>query len=105
MKWTLIRYRTHPERTDENTALVRAVFEELQAKSPPGLRYMAMRLPGGEFVHLFSAAEEPNPLLAMPAFQAFQTGVRERQAERAERDEAEVLGDYRVLSGDLEHRG
>ncbi|HEV2112070.1 MAG TPA: hypothetical protein VGT99_12005 [Gammaproteobacteria bacterium] len=97
MRWTLIRYRTHPEKTEENAALVRAVFEELKAKAPPGLRYMAMRLSGGEFVHLVSAQGEPNPLLAMPAFQAFQAGVSERQAERAVRNEAEILGDYRVL--------
>ena len=99
MKWTLIRYRTHAEKTEENAALVRAVFEELQAETPSGLRYMAMQLPDGVFVHLVSTEEGANPLAALEAFRAFQARVRERQEERAEFQEAEILGDYRVLAG------
>lgn len=97
MKWTLIRYRTHPEKTDENAALVRAVFEELQAQTPPGLRYMAMQLPDGAFLHLVATEEGASPLLALAAFGAFQARLRERQAERAEFQAAEILGDYHML--------
>jgi hypothetical protein len=99
MNWTLIRYRTHPEKTDENAALVRAVFEELKAETPPGLRYMAMQLPDGVFVHLVTTEEGVNLLPALEAFRAFQARIRERQAERAEFQQAEILGDYRVLVG------
>lgn len=98
MDWTLIRYRTHPEKTEENATLVRAVFEELKAKTPPGLRYMAMQLPDGVFVHLVSTEEGANPLPALEAFRTFQARIRERQEERAEFQEAEILGDYRVLA-------
>ena len=97
MDWTLIRYRTRPEKTDENAALVRAVFEELKAETPPGLRYMAMQLPDGVFVHLVSTGEGANPLPALEAFRAFQARIRERQEERAEFQQVEILGDYRVL--------
>ena len=97
MDWTLIRYRTHPEKADENADLVRAVFRALKAETPPGLRYMAMQLPDGVFVHLVSTEEGANPLPALEAFRAFQARIRERQAERAEFQEVEILGDYRVL--------
>ncbi|WP_348629585.1 hypothetical protein [Mesorhizobium sp. M7A.F.Ca.ET.027.03.2.1] len=40
MKRHLIRYKTKPERTDENERLVKAVFQELREKSPDGVRYM-----------------------------------------------------------------
>jgi len=97
MKWILIRYQTRPEKTEENAARVRAVFEELKAKAPPGLRYMVMGLPDGGFVHFVSAPEGANPLFSMDAFRAFQDGVRERQAGPVDRQEVEILGDYRVL--------
>jgi len=38
MKWTLVRYRAKPERADENQRLSAAVFDELAAKAPAGLR-------------------------------------------------------------------
>lgn len=97
MDWTLIRYRTHPEKTEENAVLVRAVFEELKAQTPPGLRYMAMQLPDGVFLHLVSTEAGANPLSALEAFLVFQARIRERQAERAEFQAVEILGDYRVL--------
>ena len=57
MKRTLIRYKTKPDRTDENEALIKAVFRELHAKSPEGIRYMSLKLADGSFVHF--VANEP----------------------------------------------
>ena len=55
-KRTLIRYKTKPERTEENEQLIEGVFADLHAKSPEGVRYLALRLGDGTFVH-FVAVE------------------------------------------------
>ena len=51
MKRTLVRYRTKPEQAQENERLIGKVFQELQAKSPEGVRYLALKLDDGTFVH------------------------------------------------------
>ena len=52
MKRHLIRYKTKPERADENERLIKAVFKELRDKAPDGVRYMTLRSGDGTFVHL-----------------------------------------------------
>ena len=44
MKRTLIRYKTKPEMADKNAELVAAVFAELKAAKPDGVRYLSLRL-------------------------------------------------------------
>ena len=44
MAVTIVRYRTRPERADENQALIEQVFAELRATAPAGLRYASFRL-------------------------------------------------------------
>ena len=44
MAVTIVQYRTRPERADENQQLVEAVFRELRATAPRGLRYASYRL-------------------------------------------------------------
>ena len=48
MSVVVVRYRTRPERADENQALVEKVFAELAASRPDGLRYATFRLAVGE---------------------------------------------------------
>ena len=38
----VIRYKTKPERADENERLVRAVFAELATNEPEGLHYATL---------------------------------------------------------------
>jgi len=57
MKRMLIRYKAKPDRADENERLIEAVFEELHAKAPDGVRYAALRLADGSFVHLVETEE------------------------------------------------
>jgi len=99
MKRTLIRYRTKPEAADANAALVEAVFAELQAKQPGGVRYMTLRLDGDVFVHFVEseADEGPSPLQQLEAFQAFQRGIRERCIEGPDPRSATIVGNYRML--------
>ena len=85
MKRTLIRYKTKPDRTDENEALIKAVFAELHAKSPQGTAlYVAEAWPTA--ASSISSRTKPisSPaavLRSLPAFQAFQSGIRERCIE------------------------
>lgn len=83
MKTTMVRYKTSETQADANEALVRAVFDELRATKPGGLRYASYRLPDRvSFVHI-ATVESPdaNPLLALPAFKAFQKDIKDRCVE------------------------
>jgi radical SAM superfamily enzyme with C-terminal helix-hairpin-helix motif len=97
MKRTLIRYKTRPEATEQNQRLIEAVFAELQSKSPDGIRYMALRLGDGSFLHLVETGDGESPLPAMDAFRRFQSGIRERCIEPPQPHEAAIVGDYRML--------
>ena len=99
MKRTLIRYKTKPEAADANATLVEAVFAELKAKQPTGVRYLTLRLDDGVFVHVVEHETDdgPSPLLQLDAFQAFQRGIRERCIEPPEARGAKVVGNYRML--------
>ena len=56
------------------------MFEELRARAPEGLSYVAVRLPDGSFLHLASVttSDGKNPLFELDAFKAFQEGIKER---------------------------
>ena len=55
MKTLLVRYTTTEESAAANAALVRAVFDELRALAPGGLRYASYQLGDGRtFLHLAS---------------------------------------------------
>ena len=83
MRRTVIRYRTKPEMADRNAELVAAVFAELKAAQPEGLRYLSLRLEDDTFIHVVETAADDgaSPLPKLPAFAAFQSGIRERCAE------------------------
>jgi hypothetical protein len=99
MKRTVIRYRTKPERSDENRKLVEAVFAELHAKSPDGLRYLALRLADDTFVHFVEIEEGAGSRLAeQEAFRAFQAEIRDRCVEPPHPEEAVIVGNYGMLA-------
>jgi hypothetical protein len=98
MKRTLIRYKTRPETTELNQRLIEDVFAELRLKSPEGIRYMALRLGDGSFLHFVESGDgDNNTLPALDAFRAFQSGVRERCIEPPQLNEAIIVGNYRML--------
>jgi hypothetical protein len=99
MKRTLGRYQAKPEQVQENERLIENVFRELHAKSPNGVRYLALKLGDGTFVH-FSMVENGdagNPIVAMEAFRTFQSGVKERCIEPAQFGDVTIVGNYRML--------
>lgn len=99
MRRTLIRYKTRPEAADRNAELVKAVFAELQAVRPEGLRYLTLRLEDDSFVHIVeNPGDGPSLLTTLKAFQAFQDGIRERCVEPPAPRGAVVVGNYRMLN-------
>ena len=98
MRRTVIRYKTTPEMTEKNAELVANVFAALKAAQPEGLRYLSLRLEDDTFIHFVEAAAEgASPLQSLPAFAAFQNGIRERCAEPPFAKGATVIGNYRML--------
>ena len=101
MRRTLIRYKTKPEAADRNAELVRAVFAELKAAQPKGVRYLTLRLEDDSFVHIVeNAGDGPSLLPTLKAFQEFQAGIRERCLEPPLPRSAVVVGNYRMLEHD-----
>ncbi|HKS20551.1 MAG TPA: hypothetical protein VJS63_15210 [Bradyrhizobium sp.] len=99
MRRTLIRYKAKTEMADKNAELVAAVFAELNAARPDGVRYLTLRLEDDSFVHLVETASDgSSPIPQLGAFQAFQSGIRERCAEPPVSRGATIVGNYRMLS-------
>ena len=95
----MIRYKTKPEAADRNAELVKAVFAELQAARPSGVRYLTLRLDDDSFVHIVENADDgPSPIPTLKAFQEFQAGIRERCVEPPAPRGAVVVGNYRMLN-------
>jgi hypothetical protein len=91
----VVRYRTKPEYAEENAELVRAVFTELAADDPGGLRYVTLRLEDGvTFVHVATIEGETNPLASSTAFGRFQSTIADRCEEGPLAMDATVVGSY-----------
>jgi CHASE2 domain-containing sensor protein len=99
MRRTLIRYKTKPEMADKNAELVAAVFAELKAAKPDGTRYLTLRLEDNTFIHLVESTAEDgsSPIPKLAAFQAFQSGIKERCVEPPLPNGATIVGNYRML--------
>src|SRR4051794_27610975 len=79
MRQVMVRYTVKPDRVAENEELVRAVYDELAAAAPAGLRYATFRLDDGvSFVHMATVEGDHNPLAEVAAFARFQADVRDR---------------------------
>jgi len=100
MKRILVRYRAKPEAADRNAELVAAVFAELKAARPDGVRYLTLRLEDDSFVHFAEVAADdgPGPIPKLKAFQEFQSGIQERCIEAPVLRGAKVVGNYRMLN-------
>lgn len=95
MKRMLVRYKTKPEAADLNQRLIEAVFQELHAKAPDGVQYLALRLADGSFVHFVQGKTDIIP--ALDAFKPFGSGIKERCLEPPQQAEATIVGNYRML--------
>ena len=90
----VVRYRVRPDAVDENVRLVRAVYEELAATRPDGLRYSTVQLDETTFVHLAVLDGESNPLDAVAAFGAFTAGIAQRCDQAPVATAGQLIGRY-----------
>jgi hypothetical protein len=96
----VVRYRPKPDQADHNQDLVEAVFAELAATDPGGLRYATFRLGDGTFVHIADIESEENPLSTSAAFAAFQANIADRceEGDGPEAQPATLVGSYRLIA-------
>ena len=99
MEQLIIRYKTKPEATAENTELIENVFRELTAAAPDGVAYAVLRSEDGTFFHIaqYESEEANERLTGLPAFEAFQKDGQSRRLSPPERSEVTVVGNYRIL--------
>ena len=93
MKRVMVRYKIKPDRVEENEQYIRAVFEELKAGTPDGVRYASFKLDDG------AIEGDSNPLQDLSAFKAFTADIRERCDEPPVVVELSEIGSYRLLDG------
>ena len=100
MKTVIVRYRVKPDMAAENERLVRAVYAQLQAKKPAGLRYQTHKLPDGvSFVHVASYdGADDSPLPQLSAFKAFIADIRTRCDEPPVNEATQMIGFFSSLA-------
>jgi hypothetical protein len=92
----VVRYQAKPDKADDNQRLVEAVFRELHAASPKGLRYLSLRLDDGTFIHVVES-EDSGKLTGLPAFGSFQKELGDRCLQKPLVCGATIIGDYRMI--------
>lgn len=98
MRHVMVRYRVKPDRLEENKQLVRAVYAELDARRPDGIRYATFETGDGGFVHLAQIATDGvSPLAALDAFKRFTAEIKDRCSEPPVTSELAPVGAYRLL--------
>lgn len=100
MKRMMVRYKVKPERAEENQRYIEAVYEELRATAPDGVRYVTFKSEDGvSFTHIVSYETETNenPIAQLRAFQAFQAEIGDRCVEGPVSTVIETVGSYRVF--------
>ena len=97
MRQVMVRYKVKPERVAENEALVRAVYEELAAPRPTGIRYATFRLDDGvSFVHLAARWTTASRSTSSPPSSASRSDIRDRCDEPPAASELHAIGSYRL---------
>lgn len=98
MRQVMVRYRVTAERAAENEALVRAVYDELAATEPGGLRYATFKLEDGvSFLHIAETEDGQNPLSEVTAFREFQSGIADRCDEPPLVSDLTEVGSFRLF--------
>jgi hypothetical protein len=96
----VVRYRTKPERAEENRQLIENVFAQLDEMGATGFAYASFRLEDGvSFVHVLVEEDGGGPvaLTDLPAFKEFVAGIAERCDEQPVTQQATVVGAHRLL--------
>jgi hypothetical protein len=93
----IARYTTTEDAAEENQRLIEAIFAELRAKDPGGVRNVTLRLGDGRsFLHI-ALVEDPDVLPRMDGYVEFFRGMADRIDGTPEFTTATVIGSYRLL--------
>lgn len=100
MTRVVVQYKVKPEQAEQNEKLIQAVYAELAAAQPDGLRYATVRLDDGvTFIHIAEHdGPGPNPLTRLAAFAEFQRGVADRCTEQPVTRQASLVGSFRMFA-------
>lgn len=96
----MVRYKLRADRVEENKSLVKAIFEELNAKRPARLRYASFGFPDGvSFVHIASieTTDGSNPLSMTDAFPLFTKDIKDRCEEPPVAVDLSEVGSYNLF--------
>jgi hypothetical protein len=99
MGQVMVRYEVRPDRVEENVELVRAVYAELAATRPPGLRYVTFLLDDGvTSVHVAATdTDDGSPLGQVAAFARFQHELADRVVAAPVATALHRVGSYGVF--------
>jgi hypothetical protein len=100
MKRIMVRYKVKAGRAEENKEMIKAVFSELEAKQPAGIRYASFVLPDGvSFVHIASieTADGKNPLGMTASFPLFSKDIKDRCEEPPVVVDLSEMGSYNLF--------
>ena len=105
MKRVMVRYKVKPDQVETNEALVRDVYEELRRNAPTVSATRRSSSTTASLRPCRAEHGEPNPLVAVDAFQRFPAGVRAAVTNRPSRSRSSrsartasprrILGDER----------
>ena len=99
MPAVVVRYQTKADRAEENQALIKQVFDDLEKRQPEGFTYKVFLLEDGvSFIHVVIEHEDvanPDSLNDVPAFQAFTARIADRCEVQPVASAASVVGGYR----------
>jgi hypothetical protein len=96
----VVRYKTKPERAEENRKLVENVFAELDELGATGFAYASFQLDDGvSFVHVVveEDGEGSVSLTDVPAFREFVANIADRCEEQPVAQQATIVGAHRLL--------
>lgn len=96
MEHIIVQYEVKPEHADNNEALVRAVYAELQDMQPDHFHYATFVAEDGvSFTHVASRDDgSPNPLAECSAFAEFQRDIASRCASPPSARTMREVGSY-----------
>ena len=96
MKQVLINYIVKPEKVDENTTLIRQVFQQMKEEQLKCVKYSAYKMGENIFVHVAQFENEAahQQFTSLESFKAFRKNIAERQIEKPVTNNIEELGSF-----------
>jgi quinol monooxygenase YgiN len=99
MSVRMVRAKIRPGKVAEVEKASKEMFDAIASAAPQGVRYASCKLPDDEtFVVLLQLDDdEQNPLVAVPAFRAFQAALQGWVTEAPVVEQLTPVGSYRLF--------